>query len=683
MDNTHSGWRYRSSPLSWVKWTRRAAGWLGVLTLYATAQTQALQEQSEKSPPQTPSGFAQPDAKAFPDLFLWSDTCNVYVLRDGEAAVLIDLGDGSVLDLIEKIGVKRVEWVLFTHHHREQCQGSPRLYGTGAKVAGPEAERALFERPAEFRKMKVSLGDAFTVYGSSYVRPPMQSIPLDRAFTNNATFRWRGHEIGCLSTPGNSPGAMTYRFELNGRQLAFSGDVMLAGARMHTWFDTEWDYGFAAGIQALARSVAMLADAQIAWLLPSHGAPVKEPHAQLVEYGTKLRDLERLYVRGYGVEGASAAYQDKVSTPTPITNVFQVSPHLFKFKRTNFWPNFGLILADSGRGLAVDCGLLDVKFLDESLDGMRRHYGLKAIDAVIITHMHGDHFLQAPHLREKWGTQIWALDRMVDKMEHPERFDYAAPIQAYPDGADSVRVDRAFHTGETFDWEGYHFTVDWMPGQTEFALCLTGQIDGRKVAFTGDNIFGDPDDPTQTGHEAMVAHNSAILEEGYIYGSEYLHRLDPDILVGGHSFVMDHPGRFIERYRRWSYQMRDAFRSLSSEPDYRYGFDPFWVRAEPYRLTVRPGQTELVNIHVRNFLTRPQKHRIQILTPPGLVAHPAVLEGELPGESQRSFPVRLEAATQAGSGVRIVGLDATLDGHRYGALFDLIADIAVDAGPAK
>ena len=62
-------------------------------------------------------------------------------------------------------------------------------------------------------------------------------------------------------------------------------------------------------------------------------------------------------------------------------------------------------------------------------------------------------------------------------------------------------------------------TVDWMPGQTEFALCLHGMIDGRKVAFTGDNIFGDPDNPQQTGHEAMVAHNSAILEEGYIYGA--------------------------------------------------------------------------------------------------------------------------------------------------------------------
>jgi len=54
------------------------------------------------------------------DLHVWTDTCNTYVLRDGDAALLIDLGDGSVLDHLADIGVRRVEWVLFTHHHREQ-----------------------------------------------------------------------------------------------------------------------------------------------------------------------------------------------------------------------------------------------------------------------------------------------------------------------------------------------------------------------------------------------------------------------------------------------------------------------------------------------------------------------------------------------------------------------------------
>ena len=621
------------------------------------------------------------DPKLDPNLFVWTDTCNVYVVRDQGAALLINLGDGSVLGHLPEIGVERVEWVLFTDHHREQCQGAARLKGSGAQVAAPEAERALFERPAEFRKLEVSLGDAFTIHGASYVRPPIAAIPLDRAFATNDTLVWRGREFRCTDTRGSSPGGMSYLLKLTNGVAAFSGDLMLAGAKLHTWFDSEWDYGFAAGIRALRASAARLAGGEPAWLLPSHGPVVWEPQSELRQFGDKLASLEKLYLRGYGVEAASVSYQDKVSRPTVVSNLWQVLPHVFKFKRPYFWPNFGLILAGSGRGLAVDCGLLDEKFLDAALDGMREHLGLKAIDAVIISHMHGDHFLEAPHLRQKWGTQIWALANMVDKMEHPEWFDYSAPIQAYgkkaPDGSPlkGVRVDRVFQPGESFAWEGYQFTVDWMPGQTEFALCLHGRIDGRTVAFTGDNIFGDPDDPTQTGHEAMVAHNSAILEEGYIYGAEFLKRIQPDLLVGGHSFVMDHPAAFIERYRQWSYAMRDAFRTLSPDPDYRYWFDPFWVRAQPYRLALRPGQAGTVNVHVRDFRDARQSHVIEIHAPAGVRVTPDRLEGVVAGGSRRSFPVRVEVAPGAAPGTRIVGLDVTLDGQRYGEWFDFVVGV--------
>src|SRR5688500_16148835 len=124
--------------------------------------------------------FAQPDARAFPDVFVWTDTANVYLLRDGDAALLIDLGDGSVLDRLGGIGVTRVEWVLFTPHHREQCQGAHRLKGTVTRVAAPEGEQGLFERPTNFRRMKVRLSDPYTIHGTSYVRPPVRPILLDR-----------------------------------------------------------------------------------------------------------------------------------------------------------------------------------------------------------------------------------------------------------------------------------------------------------------------------------------------------------------------------------------------------------------------------------------------------------------------------------------------------------------------
>ena len=144
------------------------------------------------SAPGTPTvgGFRQPDPANHPDLYVWTDTCNVYVIRDGDSALLIDLGDGTVLDHLPELGVKQVDWVLFTHHHREQCQGAAKLKGGTAKVGGPAAERDLFENPAKYRKMNVRLNDAFTIHGTSYVRPPIQPIAVDRAFTPMDTLEW-------------------------------------------------------------------------------------------------------------------------------------------------------------------------------------------------------------------------------------------------------------------------------------------------------------------------------------------------------------------------------------------------------------------------------------------------------------------------------------------------------------
>jgi len=632
---------------------------------------------------EAPAGtWTRPDPERFPFVYRWSDTCHVYVLRDGDASLLIDLGDGSVLAQLGQIGVSRIDWVLFTHHHREQCQGAPLLEPwrrRGTRVAAPEAERALFESPLSFRRMRVRLNDPFTIHGSSFVRPPVDPIPLDRTFKTMDQIVWRGHEIWCVDTRGHSPGGMSYLIKHGGRWVAFSGDAMLEGGKIHAWPDSEWDYGFAAGVWALANAAGQLEGYQPAWLFPSHGNAIPEPASALAAFQQKLFRFERLLVRGYPVKTFSAAAQDPVSRPTEVHHVWRVTPHIFKFRGPEFYPNFYLIMSKDGRGLAVDCGLLATNFLDTALEGMRSKLGLKTIDAVIPTHMHGDHFLQAPHLQARWGTKLWGLDRMVAVCERPEDFDYCAPIQAYGTGVDRIRFDRTFASGERFQWGGWDFTVEWMPGQTEFALCVHGMIDGKKVIFTGDNLFGDPRDPEQTGHEAMVAHNSAILEEGYIVGAELLKRLQPDLILGGHSYVMPEPAAFIERYRDWAYKMRDAFRELIAEEDYRLGFDPFWVRAEPYRARVLPGKVVKLKLGVRNFHSRPQRHSIRVRCGEGLEALDPVLEGELQSEERRTFELEVRANSAAKPGVRLVAFDVTLDGRRYGERFDAVVEI-IDPG---
>ena len=176
--------------------------------------------------------------------------------------------------------------------------------------------------------------------------------------------------------------------------------------------------------------------------------------------------------------------------------------------------------------------------------------------------------------------------------------------------AGPIKIDRTLRNGETFTWEGYTLTCDWMPGQTKFHACLHGDIDGKRIAFTGDNIFASATDPTQGGNEAVVARNGGILEEGYLYAAAYLHGIAPDLILGGHCWAMDKPHDLIERYRTRMLALRDAFQSLSVEDDYRYMFDPYWVRAAPYRVMLKRGAATEFDVVVRNFRTRNQTHRI-------------------------------------------------------------------------
>ncbi len=78
------------------------------------------------------------------NLYRVSDVCNVYVIKSGDKALLIDSGDGRVLEVLKEIGVRKIDWVLHTHSHRDQCQGTPRLVEAGAEVAVPEKEERFF-----------------------------------------------------------------------------------------------------------------------------------------------------------------------------------------------------------------------------------------------------------------------------------------------------------------------------------------------------------------------------------------------------------------------------------------------------------------------------------------------------------------------------------------------------------
>jgi hypothetical protein len=60
----------------------------------------------------------------------------VYLVRDGGSALIIDFGSGKILDYLQGLGITRVDGILHTHHHRDQCRGDYRAVERGIPIAG-------------------------------------------------------------------------------------------------------------------------------------------------------------------------------------------------------------------------------------------------------------------------------------------------------------------------------------------------------------------------------------------------------------------------------------------------------------------------------------------------------------------------------------------------------------------
>ena len=135
------------------------------------------------------------------------------VRRDGDArALIVDPGDEPerILGPVEELGLE-VEAVLLTHCHFDHIGAvAPVARATGAEVWCPDLETDL-------------LTDLMT-YVPYPDLGPYESYDPEHMVAGGETLRLAGMQIDVLSTPGHSPGHVTY--VPRGSSAIFSGDVL-------------------------------------------------------------------------------------------------------------------------------------------------------------------------------------------------------------------------------------------------------------------------------------------------------------------------------------------------------------------------------------------------------------------------------------------------------------------------
>lgn len=613
-------------------------------------------------------------------LYHFDDTCNVYLLVEGAAGLLIDAGSGAVLDQLRETGVKQIEWVLHTHHHRDQCWGTPRLQEHGARVAVPEYERHLFDKAELFwqnRRTFDNYNDRNTFFSVG------QDIAVDAVLQDYESFTWRGYEFFVLPAKGHTLGSSALLVRIDGRLVAFTGDLMTQGGKLYQLHAMEYTYGSMEGVMFTLQSIQALRKRRPDMCLPAHGAAITEVGPDIDRLERRLMECVRLG-RGMRVAG-----RDSIPETT-----FLPAPRFIPLSRHLLWggvwtcSNFYVILSDSGKALFVDYGhafwphmhigpdhdgLETMRFVEHHLDELRDEYGVTSFDLVVPTHIHDDHTCGIPYLQRHHGTKCWALEEVGQVLADPAA--WASTPCTFPK---PIRIDRWLKDGERFVWEEYEFEIHFAPGQTEFHSVYAGLIDGRKVAFTGDNYF--VAEVVSGGKVDMLPFQTTVLRNSFQLGmhrrcAEVMRRLAPELICPGHRDVLQCFKKDLDAYCDFIARKEHAFRELVGEPADHF-IDLFWARLLPYVAEVKPGQDVTYRLLVRNNLERSAEYGARLLAPPGWSVAKEFAKVFLEAGGRGEIMLIANAPKEGDQVRRLMTADIIIDGKTQGPVSEALVTVA-------
>jgi glyoxylase-like metal-dependent hydrolase (beta-lactamase superfamily II) len=573
-------------------------------------------------------------------LFLFEDTCNVYVVREGSSALLVGFGSGDILKKLPEIGVNSVDQVLVTHHHRNVVQGLCDLQNYPFQVAVPEAESGHFGEVEKFwRDVRL-----FINYDCrSHWNTIRKSVRVDRKLKPGDTVSWRSHKFEVLGTPGPTEHAISFAAGIDGRKVAFVGNLISASAKVPNWFDLHWDYyGFTQGMDASEKAFAAILATAPDLLLPSKGSPIANPAGAIASTRETFAVLRDMLV------------------PNELHRVHQqvrqILPHLV-FVGANCYA----ILSDSGRAFLWDYGYVDRARIDE----LKSRFKVEAIDAVSFSHYHDDHVIRTHELLRE-NTRIWAFTNMSDIFAHPVRYRLPCLIP-FP-----ITADRVLRDGEKVAWEEYSLEFFHLPGQTEFHQGLATTIDGKRVLFTGDNTWKKKH-PEKARNGPLVPQNEYFMDGGFITCAQKMLDIMPDLVCPAHTEEYSPDRNDLEGFLGWARKLRDVMTSLIDQPDPNFGMDYRWCHFYPYRAAAVKGDRIQYEVRVRNHLFKPANVAIRLRLPDGIACSREARSITIPAKAQAAMPFELRAG-HSSPARRVITADITINGRRVGEYAEALID---------
>ena len=636
-----------------------------------TIATAAAGIDPTSTPQAIPSQFAPATTprKISDHLFVLEDTCNVYLVRSGSSGLLVDFGSGAMLKHLPALGVSSIDWVLHTHHHRDQAQGDDLAVAEKIPIAVPVHERQYFQDVENFWRNR-------RIFDMHYVRNDFFSltrdIPVTAVLEDYATFRWKEYNFFIQPTPGHTPGSITLVTTIDAVKVAFAGDLMQEPGKVRTLFDLQYYYDEHEGADLSAYSLKELINQDVALLCPSHGAEMRHPVPGMQDLVQKLTNWYE-YWKSWGGSVRNKARQ--------------LTPHVVAHYQTMC--SFYAVISDSGKGMLIDYGFPSwnafytyrdatdtydrMRFLEHSIDEMRANHGLKSVDVAIASHMHDDHVSGFPYLTRRYGTKIWIFENFAEILANPCGRNLGCTL------GEAIPIHRVIRDRETFRWEEFEFTAIHCPGHTNYQMALFSTIDGVRIGFTGDAFFHDAGKAFEIRHNLIYRNRVNVGDHLKSVGN--LIEFKPQIIAPGHGepFLLDMD---MVKDLTTKLEKQDEFcRSLIADPDTDVGMDPSPLEIVPYQSLATPGDKKSFELRARNHRSWAVQMEIALALPPGWTCHPTIakLTIEPHDEGRTTVQIKIPEQFQAAHQRVAIAADVLADGKYLGQIGEAVIDIRASA----
>ncbi|MCB1022629.1 MAG: MBL fold metallo-hydrolase [Acidobacteria bacterium] len=550
------------------------------------------------------------------------------------------------------------EAVLLTHARRDVVWEALPLAKAGAKVYAPAGERPLLEDVASYWQAYYSEG-RFHDYAEQSSRILAEPLRVDERVSGDFTLFDGALPVRVLETPGYTRKSVTYLFEVEGKRLAATGDLIWGDGKIHDLFSLQdaipeanvrGYHGYAARAADVINSLRKLQAEKPDMLLPARGPLITNPEEAIGKLIARMQTLFQAYyktdaLRWYWGDDnlrlrASRVLSDAAVEWMPMANELREIPprwmHKFNTSR--------LIVSDDGPAFLIDCGTDQVM---QQIEDLRSRGVFTKIEGIFVTHFHDDHTDRVQAMAEKCDCPVYSGPETADILERPGAYQMPAMTDIPIAGV------RVLEEGEKLAWHEYSFTYTYFPGQAVYHGGLKMErSDGEKLFFVGDSF-------SPSGLDDYCLQNRHFLHSnlGHYRCLRIIRESDPAYwLVNQHiEPVFRYSPEQLDFMEQTLEAKQEAVADLVPWEDPNFGLDEQWARLYPYGRQARAGEPLEMWAVVFNHANEPRTFTFTPHAPQGWQVEPVTLTVEPRQEGRAAMRV-----TPAATGLTVVTADVSM-----------------------